>query len=178
MITAIIIGCEIAFWLFVLAGLIFRYLFRRKRIGTLLLFCTPLIDLILLVVTFISLRAGTEATYAHALAAVYIGVSIGYGHRMIRWADVRFAHWFAHGPAPERKYGMEHARHERNGWYLHLLSWVIGCAILYGIILMIDLGSQTEILLQTIRIWSLILSIDFFISFSYSFWPRKRKYTA
>jgi len=34
------------------------------------------------------------------LAAVYLGVSVAFGHAMVRWADVRVAHRFAGGPAP------------------------------------------------------------------------------
>ncbi|WP_166240682.1 hypothetical protein [Paenibacillus turpanensis] len=175
MITAFIIGCEIAFWLFVLGGLTLRYIVKKERASAIVLLCTPLIDVILLVVIVIHLRNGAEATFAHALAAVYIGASIGFGHRMIRWADTRFAHRFAGGPAPVRLTGKEHAHHERTGWFLHLLSWAIGCSILYGMVWLVNDPSRTEVLSQTLRLWSLILGIDFLISFSYTLWPRETK---
>ena len=54
--------------------------------------------------TAIDLRGGADATGAHSLAALYLGFSIGYGHRMITWADTRFAHRFAGGPAPVRRF--------------------------------------------------------------------------
>jgi len=173
MLIAFIIGCEIAFWVFVLAGLVLRYVFRRKTASTIALLCTPLVDLALLIATVLSLRGGGEATFAHSLAAVYIGASIGFGHRMIRWADVRFAHRFAGGPAPERKTGHAKARHERTGWLLHLLSWAIGCALLFGMHWMIGEPERTAALLQTARIWTIALVVDFFISFSYTFWPSR-----
>jgi len=177
MITAIIIGCEIGFWLFVLAGLACRYLLKAKKTGAVLLYCTPVIDLILLVATAADLQGGAEASAAHGLAAIYIGVSIGYGHRMIRWADVRFAHRFANGPAPEKriKHGKEHARYERNAWFHHALSWAIGCALLYGLIAMVNAEERTSSLLQVIQLWTLILGIDFLISFSYTLWPKAQK---
>jgi hypothetical protein len=177
MIPAIIIGCEIAFWVFVLAGLACRYLLRRRKLGAVLLYCTPIIDLILLIAVIIDLREGATATFAHGLAAVYIGVSIGFGHRMIQWADARFAHRFAGGPLPVKgaKFGKEHARLERNAWLQHLLAWAIGCFILYGIILWVDVESRTEDLLQIIRWWSMVLGIDFLISISYTLSPRKQK---
>ncbi|WP_130616305.1 hypothetical protein [Cohnella abietis] len=172
-----IIGCEIAFWVFVLAGLVCRYILRLKTVGAALLLCTPIIDLILLVVTVIDLRNGADASITHGLAAVYIGASIGYGHSMIKWADVRFANRFAGGPPPQKKakYGREHARNERLGWLRHLLSWAIGCAILYGMIWFVDEDGRTEGLLQLTRIWSMLLGLDFLYSFSFTLWPRRQK---
>nr|WP_255807637.1 hypothetical protein [Cohnella mopanensis] len=163
--------------MFVLAGLASRYILRQKRLGAVLLYCTPIIDLVLLIVTVIDLRGGAEANAAHGLAAVYIGASIAFGHSMIRWADIRFAHRFAGGPAPMKKikFGPEHARNERKGWFRHALAWVIGCGILYGIIHLVDVNSRTESLLSVIRTWSLVLAIDFLISFSYTLWPRAQK---
>lgn len=175
MITALIIACEIAFWVFVVAGLTMRYVYRKKRAGAILLLCTPVVDLLLLIATAVDLSRGAEASVFHGIAAVYIGVSVAFGHRMIRWADVRFAHRFAGGPAPEKLYGARHARHERTGWLLHLLGWGIGCAILYGMIRWVGDASDTEPLLGIIRIWSLVLGIDFLISFSYTLFPRKEK---
>ena len=60
----------------------------------------------------IDLRAGATADVFHGLAAIYVGVSVAFGHRMIRWADEHFAHRFAGGPPPKRppKHGPEHAR--------------------------------------------------------------------
>lgn len=176
-IVAFIIGCEIAFWVFILAGLTSRYIFRKKKTGAVLLYCTPLIDLVLLILTVIDLRGGAEASTAHGLAAIYIGVSIAYGHAMIKWADVRFAHRFAGGPEPEKKakFGKAHARNERRGWYKHAIAWVIGCGILYGMILMVNAENRTEVFVEVIRIWSIVLAIDFVISFSYTFWPKPQK---
>jgi hypothetical protein len=178
-IIAFIIGCEIAFWVFIVVGLVFRYMLRMPKPGAALLLCTPLIDLALLVATVIHLNGGAEADFTHGLAAIYIGVSIAFGHSMIRWADERFAHRFAGGPPPRKKakHGTEHARSERQAWLKHLLAWAIGCACLLGMILMVGDADRTEALLQVVRIWSIILGIDFLISFSYTLWPRKSKET-
>lgn len=177
---AFIIGCEVAFWVFVLAGLVCRYLLGWKRAGAMLLVCTPIVDLALLVATALDLRSGAEAGFFHGLAAVYIGVSIAFGHGMIRWADERFAYRFAGGPPPRKKakHGAEHARQERRGWLLHLLAWAIGCALLLGMIAWVGAADRTTALTNLIRLWSVILGIDFIISFSYTFWPRKPKSTA
>jgi len=173
----VIIGCEIAFWVLILAGLACRYLLGLKKAGIALLWTTPVVDIVLLAVTVIHLRQGAEATFAHGLAAVYIGVSIAFGHSMIRWADTRFAHKFAGGaaPAPKPKYGREHARLERIGWLKHLLAWAIGCLCLGGMIYLVDDSGGTEPLIQMIRLWSIVLGIDFLISFSYTLSPKKAK---
>ncbi|MCM3781761.1 hypothetical protein M3231_02135 [Neobacillus mesonae] len=172
MLIGFIITCEILFWVMVLCGLACRYLWKQKRLSSILLLLTPFVDLVLLTATVISLRGGAEATLAHALAAVYIGVSIGYGHRMISTADAWFAHRFAGGEKPRKKYGKEHAQHERTGWLFHALSWAIGCALLYGMVFLVGNEGKTETLAQTVRVWSIILAIDFIISFSYTIWPR------
>lgn len=171
----LIIACEIGFWFFVLAGLAARYILKKKKLGTILLICTPIVDLILLIATVLDLKNGANATIVHGIAAIYIGVSIAFGHQMIKWADERFSYRFGNGNKPVKiKYGKAHARKERLGWIRHLLSWLIGGGILMGIILYIDDYSQTEQLMRTIQIWSIILVIDFIVSFSYTLFPRKQ----
>jgi len=174
MIGWLILACEIGFWVVVLAGLITRYILRQKKLGAVLLLLTPVIDLLLLLFTVIDLNGGAEASFFHGLAAAYIGVTIAYGHSMIRWADERFAYRFAGGAAPQKaaKYGQERARRERIGWYRHLLAWIIGVALLYGMIWFVGNPEQTEALLGLIKGWSAVLGIDAVISFSYTLWPK------
>ncbi|MDI4648696.1 hypothetical protein [Cohnella hashimotonis] len=174
----VIIGCEIAFWVLILAGLACRYLLKWKKTGSVLLLLTPGVDIVLLAVTVIHLKQGAEATFVHGLSAVYIGVSIAFGHAMIRWADERFAHRFAGGaaPKPKARFGREHARQERLGWFKHLLAWAIGCLCLAGMIYLVDDADSTEQLVQVIRLWSVVLGIDFLISFSYTLSPKKEKH--
>ncbi len=100
MIVQLIVACEILFWVFLGAGLTARYLLRRPTLGAVLLVGAPLVDVVLLVATTIDLRGGAEASWSHGLAAAYIGFSVAFGHSIIRWADGRFAHRFAGGPAP------------------------------------------------------------------------------
>src|SRR5690606_40858753 len=100
MLLAVIVGCEIGFWVLLVSGLVARYLLRLRRLSTVLLVATPLVDLVLLIASVLDLRRGTVANVTHGLAAAYIGFSIAFGHNMIRWADQRFAHRFAGGPPP------------------------------------------------------------------------------
>ncbi|TYP69394.1 hypothetical protein [Paenibacillus methanolicus] len=178
--AAIIIGCEIAFWVFVLAGLLCRYVLKAKKLGAALLLATPLIDVALLMVTVLDLRDGAVASTVHGIAAIYIGVSLVYGHSMIRWADVRFAHRFAGGPAPERPpaHGQAHARRERIGWAKHCVAWAIGCAVLYAMVLLVGNEERTSALMGILRFWSIVLAIDFAYSFSFTLWPKRAKGTA
>ena len=175
LIGLLIIACEIAFWIFVLAGLLARYAFNRKKLGAILLFCTPIVDLFLLVATVIDLQHGGVANMFHGLAAVYIGVSVGFGKRMIKWADEQFVYRFKKGEKPVKKklYGKEHAQIERAGWYRHLLSWFVGSTLLAMIIFWIHDFSQTAKLFQTFLMWTIVLVIDFLISFSYTVFPKK-----
>ena len=110
LVLAVIIGCEIGFWVFVLLGLTARYVLRRPRTGIVLLAMTPVVDLVLLTAVIIHPQAGGASSFFHGLAALYLGVSVAYGHKMVTWADARFAHRFAHGPAPVRRYGSDYAK--------------------------------------------------------------------
>ncbi len=160
------------------SGLVVRYLLRRPRLGSVLLVCVPLVDLILLVASALDLHyGGGEAHLAHGLAAIYLGVSVAWGHSMVRWADVRFAYRFAGGPPPPRlpKAGSEHARHERRQWKRHLLAWAVGCILLLGGVALVGDPERTEALTGIAGGWTLVLVADFLWSFSYTLWPRKEK---
>lgn len=138
--------------------------------------CVPLVDLVLLVSSALDLRyGGGEATFAHGLAAIYLGVSVAWGYPMVSWADARFAHRFAGGPPPERPpaSGFEHARRERRQWARHLIAWAVGCSLLVaGAALVGDLA-RTGTLTGIAGTWTLVLAADFLWSFSYTIWPRK-----
>jgi hypothetical protein len=175
MLLALIIASEITFWAVLLAGLATRYVLARPRLGLALLLATPLVDLFLLAATTADLRNGGEAALPHALAAVYIGVSVAWGHRIISWADVRFAHRFAGGPKPERapRTGALHAAHERHEWFRHLLAWAVGSALLGLGVLAVGDFERTQALVSMIVLWTLILAVDFIVSFSYTLFPRR-----
>nr|WP_200801160.1 MULTISPECIES: hypothetical protein [unclassified Paenibacillus] len=177
LLVAFIIACEIGFWVFVVAGLACRYLLRLKKLGSALLIATPLIDVLLLAAALWDIRSGAAATAAHGIAAIYIGVSIAFGHSMIAWADAQFHHRFSGGPAPVKppRHGGAHAARQRKGWLRHLLAYGIGGGILLGMTALAGSSAQTDALIGVLRMWSLVLAIDFAVSFSYTLWPRKPK---
>ncbi|WP_166973339.1 hypothetical protein [Brevibacterium atlanticum] len=95
-----IIGAEIAFWVLLLGGLATRYLLGARRVSSVILACVPLIDLALVVLVSVDLLRGAEPTHAHALAAVYLGLTVAFGHQIIGRVDVWFRYRFANGPKP------------------------------------------------------------------------------
>ncbi|WP_027947314.1 hypothetical protein [Amycolatopsis taiwanensis] len=130
---AIIIG-EIAFWLFLLGGLIARYPMKMARTSVVLLTAVPLVDLAVLIASVIDLARGTPANFSHGLAAVYLGFSIVFGPSMIRWADGRFAHRFADGPKPRKPEGREKIRREWLDWGKCVASCAIAAVLLLAAI--------------------------------------------
>ncbi|MCG8922460.1 hypothetical protein [Lentzea sp. CC55] len=148
LILALIIGCEIAFWVFLLAGLVVRYPMRSPRLGAALLLCTPLVDVVLLVVTVFDLRSGGEATWAHAAAAIYLGLTLGFGHGIMRWADQRFHHRFAGGPPPVAppKYGRAKVRYEWKQFGRFVVAWLISVVIMAALVFFVSTPAQTEVM--------------------------------
>jgi len=177
-ILAVIIACEISFWLFLGAGLASRYLLNLRTLGAALLICVPLVDLILLAATIIDLRGGAEASFAHGLAAVYLGFSVAFGHGIIRWADARFAHRFAGGPPPEPKpkHGKEKIAHEWQEFGKGSVAWAISCALLAGAIVFVNDPASTEAFVSWIGRLTLVLGVWFvFWPLGYTVFPPKPK---
>ncbi|WP_062350617.1 hypothetical protein [Bacillus kwashiorkori] len=172
----IIIGCEIGFWVFVILGLFTRYVFNKKNLGLFFLAMTPIIDLVLLTATALDLYNGATATIAHALAAIYIGISVGFGKIMINWADERFQYYVTKtGAKPVKLYGLAYAKNYFKGWTRHLISYVIGASLIGLVYLIIKDSDRTAAFMQVLSGWTLVLAIDFIISISYFIFPRKQK---
>ena len=177
-IVALIIICEVAFWVLLVGGLALRYLAKAPRAGAAVLLCEPLLELVLLVVTAIDLRNGAEPDWKHGLAAVYIGFTV----------DFRALHHQACGrlvPPPLR--GRAAARSSRPGtgrrgrctsgcsqrgpWaerrsraaLLQLAAWYVG-----------DAGQS-----DSLRDWQMRLAvfagINVVVAVSYTLWPRRPK---
>ena len=171
-----IVACEIGFWVVIVLGLFSRYVLKKNKLGLFLLALTPVIDLILLLTTSLDLYRGATATIAHAIAAVYIGVSIASGKSMIKWADERFRYYVTkEGPAPIKLFEMEYAVHNLKGWGKHVLSYLIGAGLLVGVIFFINDSSRTEAMFEVLKVWTLVLGIDFIITISNFIWPKKKK---
>ena len=147
----LIVGCEVAFWLVLALSLVLRYLLRRQSLSKWLLRSLPLIDLLLLGFTAVDLKSGTTATVAHGLAAAYVGFTVAFDSIVITWADARFAHRLAGGPAPApwptRGWGA--VRYELRLWVRCIVACMIALALLELIIAYVGKEATT----QPLREW-------------------------
>jgi hypothetical protein len=177
MLLAIIIACEIGFWIVLGSGLAARYLLRRRRLSTVLLVAAPVVDLVLLVATVIDLSRGEPAEFAHGLAAAYIGFSVAFGHSIIRWADQRFAHRFADGPPPWRppRHGWERTRYEWREFGKAALAWAISCGLLVAAIAIVGDADRTESLEWWIVRLTIVLAIWSLWPITHTIWPSRPK---
>ena len=141
----LIIGCEVAFWLVLLLGLVARYLLHREALSRWFLLSLPVIDILLIVFTALDLRSGTTATTAHGLAAVYVGFTIAFGSIVVRWADMHFAHRFASGPAPaEAPTGWKAVRFDFELWLRCIAAWIIAFALIEALIAYLGNDAVTQ----------------------------------
>jgi hypothetical protein len=161
---SLIVGCEIGFWVFLLAGLTARYLFKWSILSAALLFCVPLVDFVLLGATVIDLHKGSTATFAHGLAAAYLGFTVAFGAMTIGWVDQRFAHRLAGGETPSRPptFGRGLLRYELKLWGRCVLAAVITMALVFVAIAWVDNEEKTkdlelwlELPLGTVAMWFL-----------------------
>lgn len=173
MLLAAIVACEIAFWVVIVAGLAARYLLRRPRLGGALLILVPVVDLLLLALVAIDLLGGGTASWQHGLAAIYLGISIAYGKRMIAWADIRFAYRFAGGPAPEQLTGSRYTAKCWRDLLLTALAVAIAAAVLGGMVWLVNDPVRTEALSGYFGTLGIILGIDLLWAVSYTIWPKR-----
>ncbi|MFI1481285.1 hypothetical protein [Streptomyces sp. NPDC020747] len=175
MIVALIIACEVGFWVLLAAGLAVRYLLKMRRTSVVLLLCEPILEVVLFVVTAIDLKRGAEPSWEHGLAALYIGFTVAYGHYTIRWLDGHASHRLAGGPPPVKppRYGMARARHEARIWVRTVIAGAVACALLQGAVLYVgDTGDASSLrsfqgaALRTVGIHGLI-------ALTYLIWPKK-----
>jgi hypothetical protein len=146
MLLWLIVFCELSFWVLLLSGLFARYLFNWRRTSTVLLVCVPLIDVVLLIASVVDLsRNSTTATFAHGLAALYIGFTVAFGKLTIRWADKWFAYKFAAGPRPKTlpSGGWEYIRHDWKLFGRALIGYSIASALIVAAVYLINDPERT-----------------------------------
>ncbi|WP_139981539.1 hypothetical protein [Nocardioides litoris] len=149
MIAFVIVACEVAFWVVLAAGMLLRYPASRPRLGAVVLAGVPLVDVVLLVATGVDLARGAEFHSVHSLAAVYLGFSLAFGHSLVRWADVRFAHRFAGGPPPAPKPAAGSPERRRAlwvEWFRVVLAATIAVAVLGLLSLVADPDQRAAVL--------------------------------
>ncbi|MEU7578235.1 hypothetical protein AB0B50_11590 [Streptomyces sp. NPDC041068] len=174
MIVTLIVICEVGFWVLLAAGLAARYLLRMPRLGIALLLCEPLLEVVLLVVTAVDLKNGADPSWKHGLAALYIGFTVGHGHRTVKWLDGHAAHRFNGTPVPRPpRYGRARAVHEGKVW----LGTVVAAAVASGLLLIamwyVDDPSRTSSLQSWMYTAWRTAGIHGLIALSYALFPKK-----
>lgn len=159
----LIIACEVAFWIVLAAGLAVRYLLRREGASRALLMSLPVIDVLLLAFTALDLKAGSAATFAHGLAAAYVGFTVAFGPLAVRWADSRFAHRFASGPAPAKApdRGWKAVRYDLQLWLRCIVAWIIALGLSSALMAYVGDDVRTE----PLRLWFRIAFVSVFLWF-------------
>ncbi|MEU7007036.1 hypothetical protein [Streptomyces sp. NPDC046332] len=175
MIVTLIVICEVGFWVLLAAGLATRYLLKMPRAGLALLLCEPLLEVLLLVVTAIDLKNGAEPSWRHGLAAVYIGYTVGHGHRTVKWLDGHAAHRLGGAPPPVGPpgYGMARARHEGKVWLGSVTAAAVASGLLLLAIWYVGDAGDTQSLKGWIGVAWRAAGIHGLIALSYAIWPRK-----
>jgi len=161
-VAALVIACEVAFWVFLAAAVVARYVFRRRRLSTVLLLCEPLIEVVLLVATVTDLLRGAEATWTHGLAAVYLGFTVGFGRYTVHKVDGWVAWRFFDGPRPPQVTGgRAKVVHEWRLWLRVVLSWAVAIAVLAVLLLIADDPAHREVLLGWAGRATLVMGVWF-----------------
>lgn len=200
------IAVEVVFWLSIALFIILRYLLGWKKISIwiLPLFIASIIaDLFL---GWIDYKQTGEFSIFQLIVLIFVVYAITSGYTDFRrldvWIQQKIAKWKGL-PEPDvswklpPKYGKEHAKYERRGWYLHVLTFVLFLIIFYLLTGTNDAFQWDDltrgqfysdwwknkregifgdpILNQITQVWFLIIIIDGIISFSYTFSPNKGK---
>jgi hypothetical protein len=163
MLYAVLVASEIAFWTLLFGGLYVRYARDRARLSAILLLAAASTDLVVLAVAALDLAGGATAQTSHLIAAITVAYSVVYARRLVAIAD-RFVlrRLGREVPEPPRE---PKARREREGWYRHARMWALGASLLLAGYVLADDG---DALVAGAGIWTVILAIDFVVSFSYS----------
>lgn len=82
---------EITFWGCLALGFVLRYVAKLPRLGLVLLAATPVVDLILLIIFYITLKQGGDAQFMHGFLAFYIAFSVVFGREIVDIAGRKFA---------------------------------------------------------------------------------------
>ena len=172
MILWLIVFCEIGFWIFLFAGLFARYQLKKERLSRIILLCVPMLDIILLSATFIDLKNGVDATFAHGLAAAYLGFTIVFGKEVVSWADCKMS-----GKATQQAplFGFSYALYEWKVWGRGILACSITACLLSLGIELVGQPQRTEALSDWYYI--LVSMMVFWAVFGplwYTVFPKKR----
>ncbi|MBP5890986.1 hypothetical protein [Streptomyces scabiei] len=175
MIVALIIACEVGFWVLLALALAVRYLLKRRRTSVVLLLCEPVLELVLFVVTAIDLKNGAEPSWEHGIAALYIGFTVGYGHYMIGRMDAWAAHRLGGGPRPAGppKYGLARARYEGKLWVRTVVAAGVALVLLQLAVWYVGDDGNVDSLRSFQWLALRGAGIHGLVALAYTIWPKK-----
>lgn len=174
MIIYLIVAAEVLFWIFIVLGLVARYILRQDRLSKVLLSSTIVVDLFLLIITSFHLHSGGESEIAHGIAAVYIAVSIAFGKQMIQWFDDKFQSLLLKRQSVPKRYGLDYAKHYLKSFIRHILAFIIAF-ILISLMHLIASNDSAKALYGIFNVWKVVLCVDLIIAMSYFIWPKTKK---
>lgn len=194
----VIIG-EVLFFILVAAFLIMRYWYHKTVIGYIFVILLILNELFLaLLVIYDYIQTGKISIFQVVTAIFYIylifegrkefaRLDLYFKKKVAIWKGEAVPDFQKNNDMKEKRYGQTHAKEEREGWYIHLLIFIIAQIIFINIssfanwqaFSLNQVGNWFQIykdqkINQVNSVWGIILIIDFFWSFSYTFWPKKR----
>jgi len=172
---AVIVACEAGFWVAVLGGLVLRYVVGLRRTGAVLLALGPVLDVVLLAVTALDLARGGTADWMHGLAALYVGVSLAHGRRMVAWADARFAHRRTGRPLPERRTGWAYTRACWADVLRTGLGVVVAAGVIGAFVLAFGTGERTAALVAWLPVLAVVLGVELLWAVSSTVWPKRAR---
>ncbi|SHF42444.1 hypothetical protein [Streptoalloteichus hindustanus] len=163
MFLAVVIGCEVGFWVLLLAGLLTRYLLRAPRVGAALLLLAAGTQVVLLVTGAVDLAGGSTASIAHVIAAVAVAIAAVSGrhhlHTADRWVRRRLGR-DQEAPAPPLP-PRAHARQKRRDFALRAAEWAVAMALLTGGAALADFDqARSAALFGGMAIWTVVLVVD------------------
>lgn len=194
---------EIIFFVFAGSFFIMRYWLRQMRASYVFVILLILNELFLaLLAVYDYIQTGKLSAFQIVTGIFYIYLIFD-GKKEFEKLDHYFkrkvASWKGEtGPdyqkskgVTKKKYGRAHAREERQGWYIHLLIFVIAQLVFFNtsgfegwqtLNLNHIAGSfqvyNNQQVNQVNAVWGIVLIVDFIWSFSYTIWPKKKKLTS
>ncbi|MFI9045733.1 hypothetical protein [Streptomyces sp. NPDC053427] len=168
------------FWIFLVGGLAARYAAGWRILGGALLLCVPLIDVVLLGATVLSIQDGAEPTVWHGLSAAYLGITVVYGHRTVRWADAKFARRFGGAAAARRPelYGRAAVVDAWKSWLRFLLAYAISVGLIFGLVMLVGTLDEGAPLLVWLNPLTKVLIYSVIWPIAITIWPGKASETA
>ncbi|MDT0614413.1 hypothetical protein [Streptomyces lancefieldiae] len=168
------------FWIFLVGGLAARYAAGWRILGGALLLCVPLIDVVLLGATVLSIQDGAEPTVWHGLSAAYLGITVVYGHRTVRWADAKFARSFGGAAAARRPElrGRAAVVDAWKSWLRFLLAYAISVGLIFGLVMLIGTLDEGAPLLVWLNPLTKVLIYSLIWPIATTIWPGKASETA